>query len=160
MLNSHKNKIIATLTLVAFLSVGLFAFREAPAPKRPGPKNLKILPKNIDHAALINIMHGYCQALGYECGSCHAAAADGKGLDFASDAKPEKEAARHMMKMVMKLNKKFFKVKGSFADNFVNAKYEVSCYTCHHGSEHPAMEAPVSKEHRMPPPPPPPAPAN
>lgn len=143
MLNPHKNKIIACIGLVAFLSVGLFAFQEGPGPKRKGPENLKILPKNIDHASLINIMHGYCAALDYKCENCHAASANGKGLDFASDAKPEKETARHMMKMVMKLNKKYFKVKGKFADNFVNAKYEVSCYTCHHGSEHPAMEAPM-----------------
>ncbi|MHB1922819.1 MAG: photosynthetic reaction center cytochrome c subunit family protein [Chitinophagaceae bacterium] len=44
-----------------------------------------------------------------------------------------------MMKMVMKINKKFFKIKG----NLVTSKYDVTCYTCHHGDEHP-LRAPIN----------------
>ncbi len=158
MQNFTQKKWIAGGLITGFFLMVSFAFRQQPAPPphRPGPQNLKILPRNIDHVALIHIMDQYCEALGYKCFNCHAASATGHGMDFASDAKPEKTTARGMMRMVEKLNKKFFKVKGSFADNFNNVKYEVSCYTCHHGSEHPAMMAPAESGHQGNPPPPPP----
>lgn len=136
------------------LAAGSLAFQQPsspPAPPREGPKNLKILPKNIDHPTLIAIMHDFEHALNYKCGDCHApSAADPKKLDFASDANPKKEVARHMMKMMAKINKKYFKVKGAFADNYVNTKFEVTCYTCHHGNEHPLTFPDIPKEKRMP----------
>lgn len=146
MLNTHKNKMIAGLFVVATLTFGSLAFQQ-PAPPREGPKNLKILPKNIDHSALIAIMHDFEHALNYKCGDCHAASTtDPKKLDFASDANPKKDVARHMMKMMAKINKKYFKIKGSFADNYVNAKFDVTCYTCHHGNEHPLTFPDIQKE--------------
>jgi hypothetical protein len=167
--------VVAVLTgIVAFAAS---SFREAPGPTHPkeGPKNLKILPKNIDHASLIAIMHDFEHALNFRCEDCHAASATNpKRLDFASDANPHKDVARHMMKMMEKINRKYFKVKGDFASNYVNAKYEVTCYTCHHGDEHPMTFPGVhGKEHMAPPshdhpasrhdqgmPPPPPPPGN
>jgi len=155
MIRSHKKTWIIGMVLVMFIAGASFAFREAPTPAPPpeqkGPQNLKVLPKNIDHMALIKIMHDFCDALNFKCNNCHAPAASPTkpgDLDFASDAKPEKETARNMMRMVMRINKKFFKVKGGFADNFVNAKYEITCYTCHHGDEHPDKDAPPRK-HEM-----------
>jgi hypothetical protein len=167
MFRSHRYQFITGGFIAGFLILVSFAFRQQPAspPHHMAPKNLKILPKDIDHMVLINIMDQYSEALGYKCYNCHAPAASGNGMDFASDAKPRKNTARSMMKMVQKLNKKFFEVKGKFADNFVSAKYEVTCYTCHHGSEHPAMMAPEHAGHEghegpgaPPPPPPPPSP--
>jgi len=154
-MNSLPKKKILVCSLAAGLMVfGSLAFREAPQPEHPGPSNLKVLPKNIDHTQLIAIMHDFEQALNYRCGDCHASdPADPKHIDFASDANPKKDVARHMMKMMMRINKKFFKVKGSFAANYVNAKYEVTCYTCHHGSEHPLKfsDAPKKERHMAPP---------
>ena len=115
---------------------------------------------NIDHTQLIAIMHDFEQALNYRCGDCHYAdPSNPRHIDFASDANPKKDVARHMMKMMMRINKKFFNKKGDFAANYVDAKYEVTCYTCHHGSEHPLKfsDKPQKEEHRMPPPPPAPA---
>lgn len=138
MINLHKNKILVILLLMGVVAFGTLSFSQAPQPPRKGPSNLKVLPKNIDHSQLIAIMHNFEQALNYRCGDCHASnPADPKRLDFASDANPKKDVARHMMKMMMKLNKRYFKVKGDFAGNYVNAKYEITCYTCHHGGEHP-----------------------
>lgn len=150
MLNNHKNKILATLLVVAVVAFGSLSFSAAPKPHREGPSNLKVLPKNIDHATLIAIMHDFEHALNYHCEDCHAASATNpRRLDFASDANPKKDVARHMMKMMMKINRKFFKVKGGFATNYVNAKYEVTCYTCHHGNEHP-LTFPDLKKMEMP----------
>ncbi|HUX84608.1 MAG TPA: c-type cytochrome [Chitinophagaceae bacterium] len=152
-----QKKWIAGVLITGIFLMACFAFRQQPGtpPHREAPKNLKILPKNIDHMALIHIMDGYCEALGYKCINCHAPSASGHGMDFASDAKPEKNTARKMMHMVEKLNRKYFKVKGNFADNFNNVKYEVSCYTCHHGSHKPAMVAPTPSRPAGNPPPPP-----
>lgn len=162
MLKTHRNKMIAGLMVTGLLALGSLAFRQAPS--RPPQakerfKNLKVLPKDIDHTTLIAIMHDFEHALNYRCGDCHAASATNpKKLDFASDANPKKDVARHMMKMMAKINKRHFKKKGSFADNYANAKYEVTCYTCHHGNEHPLTFPDIKKEdNHMPPPPPPPS---
>ena len=93
--------------------------------------NLKVLPRNISSKNLQEIMaDDFEDGLGVTCGFCHANAKDGHGLDFASDAKPEKEIARAMMRMTLGINKKYFKVKhvaiGSDA-------LTVTCTTCHKG---------------------------
>lgn len=136
MFNPHKKKIVVIALVAGILSFGSLAFRQ-PQEKPRKEHNLKILPKNIDHSSLMAIMHAFEDALNYKCIDCHVPTADPKKLNFISDAKPEKRVSRKMMKMVMKINRKHFKIKGDFAENFVNAKYEVTCYTCHHGNEHP-----------------------
>ncbi|WP_344974975.1 c-type cytochrome [Compostibacter hankyongensis] len=144
---THRKKWLAGLAIVGIMSFASLSFRDAAPPKPHKPQNLKVLPKDIDHMALIKIMHDFCDALDFKCGDCHAKSTTKPGdLDFASDANPHKDVARNMMRMVKKINGKHFKVKGSFAENFVNNKYEVTCYSCHHGSEHPAKEAPAVKK--------------
>jgi hypothetical protein len=140
MLKYFKNQFFIITLLIAIVAFGSLSFRQAPqpGPHKEGFKNLKILPKDIDHASLIAIMHNFEHALNFRCEDCHAkSATDPKHLDFASDSNPHKEVARHMMKMMKKINRKYFKVKGDFAANYLSAKYEVTCYSCHHGDEHP-----------------------
>ena len=72
--------------------------------------------------------------LGVSCGFCHANAKDGHGLDFASDAKPEKEMTRAMMRMTLGINKKYLKLKHP---QIGNAALIVSCTTCHKGQPFP-----------------------
>lgn len=93
--------------------------------------NLKVLPKNISSKDLQGIMtDDFEDGLGVTCGFCHADAKDGHGLDFASDAKPEKEIARAMMRMTLGINKKYFKVKHPLIGS---AGLTVTCSTCHKG---------------------------
>jgi len=81
-------------------------------------------------------MDGFKEALGVKCNFCHAPEADSSShhLDFASDAKPEKNIARHMMKMTAKINKKYFSFNKDESGNTVPA---ISCITCHRGNPHP-----------------------
>src|ERR1700733_29670 len=74
--------------------------------KDEGFKNLKVLPKNISEESLDSTMTQFAISLGARCGFCHARKADTtqRGLDFASDAKEEKNTARDMMKMTAFLN--------------------------------------------------------
>jgi len=97
--------------------------------------NLKVLPKDISSKELQEIMaDDFEDGLGVSCGFCHANAKDGHGLDFASDAKPEKEITRVMMRMTLGINKKYFKVKHpTISSNALT----VTCTTCHRGEAFP-----------------------
>ena len=93
--------------------------------------NLKVLPKNISSKQLQSMMvDDFQDALGVNCSFCHANNANGRGLDFASDAKPEKEITRAMMRMTMGINKKYFKIKHPMIGSDA---LTVSCNTCHKG---------------------------
>ena len=129
----HGKKIIVALTLGVLMVVGMAATR--PTDDKP-KRNLKVLPKNISHEDLGKVMDDWKTALGVKCNFCHAPSADSTShhLDFSSDAKPEKEIARHMFKMTAKINKKYFSFN---KDDKGNAVPSVSCITCHHGSPHP-----------------------
>ena len=131
-------KAIVTLSVLISTVVGMSSFM----PKAPEKKanNLKVLPKNISHEELENVMRGFNKSLGVRCNFCHSASQDDpKRMDFASDAKPQKETARMMMRMTSKINKKYFHVKDAASPSAV---LEVSCYTCHNGKAEPLTVMP------------------
>lgn len=107
-------------------------------------ENLKVLPQDISEEELKGLMRGYNAALGVKCNHCHAPNTEGK-MDFASDAKKEKDYARHMITMTKDLNQKHF--------NYDEAdKNKVTCFTCHQGNVKPkkitdlAPTAPVTPQ--------------
>ena len=160
------NKNIATIIcLLAVVTFSALTSMRADRDDHPGPKNLKVLPKNIPHEVLHKVMDEWATALGVHCNFCHAKGDDGK-MDFASDAKPEKNMARHMYKMAAKINDKYFEGK---KDSLGMVIGDIKCITCHHGSPHPDevkgmdmdhdhdMKAPGNGQQAPPPPPAPPA---
>nr|HEV7953192.1 c-type cytochrome [Candidatus Acidoferrales bacterium] len=82
-------------------------------------KNVQVL-KDLPADQLLPAMNFITVALGVECEECHVRGANEK------DDKQPKLAARHMMQMQMDINK----------NNF-NGNRQVTCYTCHRGSENP-----------------------
>jgi Photosynthetic reaction centre cytochrome C subunit len=128
-------KLFVTLAIGLMIIAGIAATRPPLADEHPH-KNLKILPKNISHEDLDKIMDGFKVALGVKCNFCHAPDKDSSShhLDFASDAKPEKNIARGMMKMTTKINKKYFSFN---KDSLGKVEPVVECVTCHHGNAHP-----------------------
>ena len=132
MLPYKKFAVIAVFSVLTV--IGMAAMR--PADDKPPKRNLKVLPKDISHDDLEKTMDSWKTALGVKCNFCHAPSADSAShhLDFASDAKPEKTIARHMYKMAMKINKKFFSMNKDDKGQMVQT---VTCMTCHHGSPHP-----------------------
>src|SRR5579862_948037 len=126
----QNRKILAAIVLIGFIAFGIAA---TTPPDEHKHKNLKILPKNISHDDLDKVMDGFKDALGVKCNFCHAPEADTSThhLDFASDAKPEKEVARHMMKMTAKINKKYFSFNKDESGQTAPA---ISCITCHRGN--------------------------
>ena len=132
-----NRKMIVTLGLSSIVT---FVALTSMAPDQEGFKNLKVLPKNISHEQLGKTMHEWAGSLGVHCDFCHAPNAEGKGLDFASDAKPEKEMARNMFKMMNKINQKYFEAKKDSLGMMM--KTGVNCYTCHRGDSHPEIKLP------------------
>ena len=130
-----NKKIIAMLGLASVVSVVALT---SMAPDDPGYKNLKVLPKNLTHQQLGGVMEEWSHSLGVHCSFCHVRDEAAKKMDFASDAKPEKTAARHMFKMMNKINKKFFEAKTDSLG--MVAKSGINCYTCHRGSAHPELK--------------------
>lgn len=131
----HYKKTAIVTALFALMVVGMAATR--PLRDDPKPKhNFKVLKKDISHEDLEKVMKEWAGALGVKCNFCHAPSADSTShhLDFASDAKPEKDIARHMYKMTGKINKKYFSFN---KDDKGNAIPTIACMTCHRGSPHP-----------------------
>lgn len=105
--------------------------------------NIKVFPKNISYRALDHEMDVWADALGVRCNFCHERNAQTNKMDFASDAKPEKTAARNMFKMMGKINRKFFGAKKDTLGMMMVTG--VNCNTCHHGTAHPELK--VLAEH-------------
>jgi hypothetical protein len=128
-----NRKTLAVIMVSLFVWVGIAATKP---PEDHKFKNLKILPKNISKEDLDKVMDNFKAALGVKCSFCHAPSPDTAQHwpDFASDAKPEKNIARKMMKMTTKLNKKYFSYNKNEQGEFIPT---VECMTCHHGHEHP-----------------------
>jgi hypothetical protein len=110
-------KLIVLFFLGVFVFSGIAATRPAESP---------------NFEKLESIMRGFNKSLGVKCNFCHARSEDNK-MDFASDKKGEKEIARDMMRMTLKINKKFFHVKKPAIGDSSSV---VSCITCHHGNAH------------------------
>jgi photosynthetic reaction center cytochrome c subunit len=86
-------------------------------------KNIKLLG-DVPVSQFIPIMNYFAASLGRRCNFCHV---NNNGQwDYASDAKPEKNTAREMIKMVLELHGKTFTGAG-----------EITCYTCHRGQNNP-----------------------
>lgn len=125
-----------TLALIISIMGISAAFTTVPSDD-PGFQNLKILPGNITEEQLDSVMDGFKASLGVKCTFCHAMDPDtskGRHLDFASDAKPEKERAREMMQMTAYLNTTFFNPDHSDRPDTLNT---ILCFTCHRGTKEP-----------------------
>lgn len=142
-----RKQILVFTVIIGLLYICSTSFTKTT--QQGGFKNLKILPKDISPDSLDHIMDFYKASLGVKCGFCHAPdPATGK-LNFASDEKPEKEAARYMMTMTTGINKEYFNFNKSANPDTLNA---VTCYTCHNGNPHPEGIPPMGHDdHGMPP---------
>ncbi len=127
-------KIKATICLLSGVTLMAFmGFQQRPPD--PPVTNLKVLPKKLTFKQVDHIMDEWAASLGVRCNFCHERNTTTNKMDYASDGKPEKEMARHMYKMTIALNKKYFKANEK--DSLGVAKFtSVNCNTCHHGVAH------------------------
>ena len=136
-------KLVVTGVILAGVSFCATAVRpsevthSAVAPSVPGGefRNLKVLPRHISSKDLNRIMiDDFEDDLGVSCNFCHAENKATHKPDYASDEKPEKEIARSMMRMTLKLNKEYFRIRRPVIGDRALA---VTCNTCHNGQPHP-----------------------
>jgi len=128
-----NKKLAVIITLATTVTITAAATIDHTEPVRY--TNLKVLPKNISSKVLQGIMvDDFQDGLGVTCNFCHANAKSGHGLDFASDAKPEKQIARVMMRMTIGINKKYLKLKHP---QIGDAALIISCNSCHKGQAFP-----------------------
>jgi hypothetical protein len=146
-----NKKIIVTLGLVSVVVLGAMTSMTPAAPKDEGFKNLKVLPKNISKDKLHDVMEEWEHSLGVHCNFCHARNEETKKMDWASDAKPEKEMAREMYRMTIKINQKYFHAKKDSLGMVMMTG--VNCNTCHNGNAHPEINVPDGKAPGLTPPP-------
>jgi hypothetical protein len=106
-------------------------------PPLPRPSNLKVLPADIAIPDLVETMVRFSEGLGVQCTHCHAFAPDHKELDFKSDANPNKDKARIMLRMVTDINGKYLADLGS-----PRKTGPVGCGTCHQGQQVPPSYKP------------------
>jgi len=141
-----NRKLTITAGLFAVMALGVAA--SMPQQQREEPKlvNLKVFPKNVPYRVLDHTMDVWSASLGVHCNFCHVRDAQTNKMNFANDAKPEKNMAREMYKMMGKINTKYFKgTKDSLGMVLTTG---VNCYTCHRGVSHPEVKLP--EEHRGP----------
>jgi thioredoxin reductase len=130
-------------TIAVILSTALIfgctAFQKQKAqPARPDDlhfHNLKVFPQNISRDELIEQMRGFTRALGVRCDHCHVQTAQTPKpeFNFASDEKPQKDAARIMIRMTNNINK-------DYVSKIEEMYTTVSCWTCHRGARRPDVQ--------------------
>jgi tetratricopeptide (TPR) repeat protein len=111
------------------------------------PKNLQVLNKDWPGSRLSPVMRGFTRALGVRCSYCHVGE-EGKSLttyDFVSDANPNKDRAREMLRMLGDVNSHLKKLEPS-GDQRVN----MWCHTCHRGRPRPmTLEEELAEQYRL-----------
>lgn len=145
---ARKTAMVAAVFGFLFLAGGLAPSAQTtgtstPAAQRLQPlripdkfTNLQVLPKNIDREDLLARMNQYSGQLGVHCSFCHVLDPETGQADFASDTKPEKRAARLMIRMTRTINSKFLMQLPAQIETGQN----VSCYTCHGGHSKPVTK--------------------
>jgi hypothetical protein len=124
-------KIIALSVLTGFTLIGILAAKPVPQEK-PAYKNLKVLSKKISDEDMDFVMETFNIHLGVNCLFCHPGKMNGTdySIDYATDQLRNKRVARDMLRMTMKLNKKYF-------DNPLSPRMiergVIWCRTCHRG---------------------------
>lgn len=126
---------------VAAMWMGGLAYGQAEQPKPLLSdqffKNIVVL-KGIPVNEFMATMGFFSASLGYSCENCH----DGNTWENYIADTPKKRTARAMVAMVQTINKSFF-----------GSRQVVTCYSCHHGGDHPkitpdltALYSPPSEE--------------
>jgi len=126
-----KNRATAVLAVVFAAACAAISQQKAQAPRVADNlefHNLKVLPPNLSHDQLIATMRFFARSLGVKCNHCHVVnpAGSKEEFDFPADAKPEKNAARTMIRMANQIN-------GDFISRLNRQAETVTCFTCHRG---------------------------
>jgi hypothetical protein len=154
MISRHRSEAGVTARMALSLATSCLALALVFAPahdtmaqgRDEKPTNLKVLPADISHDQLMDVMGSFSRGLGVECNYCHTRreGTTGFDMDFASDKLESKTVARGMLEMVNKIN-------GTFLTSMKitdTPLVKVQCVTCHHGQTRPIQLEDLLKEAR------------
>ncbi len=135
LLPSKKITVLSGLT--GFVLLGILAAKPFQQEK-PVYKNLKVLSKNISDDDMDYVMETFSVNLGTNCLFCHPGKQNGTEykFDYVTDELRNKRIARDMLRMTMKLNKKYFNIR---LTGLMNTRGRVWCKTCHQGNPVPIL---------------------
>ena len=124
--------VISGLTLLGILAA------KPPEKEKPAYKNLKVLSKKISDADMDFVMEGFGTQLGVNCLFCHPGRKNGFDfrIDYITDELQNKRIARDMLRMTMKLNKKYFNTP---ITRTMTTRGVIWCKTCHRGNPVPIL---------------------
>ena len=128
------NRFAPFLVVMGFFALGLLVLPNASL-AQDQPENLKLFPSDMSRDAVLAEMRHFTLAMNVRCTHCHTRKADGRGTDFVSDANPNKEKTRAMMRMVDTINKELLAALPDRDDPPV----VVTCKTCHRGTVKPRV---------------------
>jgi hypothetical protein len=136
-------KIIAVSGLVSVTLLGILAAKP-PREEKPVYKNLKVLSKKISDDDMDYVMETFGVNLGVNCLFCHPGKMNGTeySFDYATDQLLNKRVARDMLRMTIKLNKKYFNIR---LTGMMNTRGIIWCKTCHRGNPVPLLPVPKKK---------------
>jgi hypothetical protein len=125
----YIKRIIALSCIILSILLGILS---AKPPEKPHWKNLKVMSKNTSEEEMDKVMESFNAQLGVVCIYCHELNQKDNPhkTNFESDEKPSKEIARKMLRMTLRLNRKYF---GSYINNQMTGAKLIWCSTCHHG---------------------------
>ena len=132
-----NKKIIVLSGLTGFVLFGILAGK-SPQEEKPVYKNLRVLSKNISDDDMDYVMETFSVNLGTNCLFCHPGKQNGTEFkfDYVTYELRNKRIARDMLRMTMKLNKKYFNIK---LTGLMNIRGRVWCKTYHQGSPVPIL---------------------
>lgn len=135
-----KTAALTAAVLLTSLAVGPLvaadAPRKVPTPDVPAEKfykNIQVF-QGLPSTELMPAMNFMADSLGVKCSYCHVTNDSGR-WPMEKDDKAAKGKAREMIRMTREINRANFK-----------GKLEVTCATCHHGSNDPASMPPLQAE--------------
>ena len=130
-------KVIVLSTLAGLCLLGILAAKP-PQDDKPKYKNLKVLSNKISDENMDFVMQSFGVNLGANCLFCHPGKQTGAvfSIDYVTDVLENKRIARDMLKMTIKLNKKYF---NTTLTGLMNTRGKIWCKTCHQGSPVPLL---------------------
>jgi len=130
-------KIITLCGLAGFSLLGILAAKP-PQSDKPDYKNLQVLSGKISDEDMDFVMQSFSVNLGANCLFCHPGKQTGTefSIDYVTDVLQNKRVARDMLKMTMKLNKKYFNIR---LNSRMTTRGKIWCKTCHQGSPVPLL---------------------
>ena len=109
-------------------------------PAVPPPHNLQVFPKDTTLQQILPTMRAFEGALQVNCGHCQVWYGNGNPMnDFASDAKPQKNIARAMIRLVNTANEAIPMAVTASGLRTAEQVQKVTCATCHRGSAIPMV---------------------